>query len=835
MEGLFRNNLSCPARCRDSAVVRRRDVRTLAVSVVPTTVDDDELAVLRVLDARLRERKELISLTSTNARLLEEVAQRVSVQLSSLSRLSASFCRARQEYDQTVKTLQETELRLKDAIAKNSALIEELLMAQKKLREVSTRPIPTMGFQLRRTTMYLDARSPVFLHALVLFATGPLIMLSYPFTCISSLPFASVSSLSLSVLSTIRTPFPGLHRVFLSGRLTVNFDREHLSFVSLQLPTPIGFDRTPSPSSFASRKAPTGKADTWGSHEASTALSLSSVLSLHRHLVATIQMYSRVREILAHDHSVTCLAFSPDGTCLASGDDGGLVLLSTVPDGEECARYHFEDSVTAMTWAEDGKNLFVGLANCRLHFLFIDEEKTYSVNFAPGGYEDLPKRWRDKFQINCLTFANGLLAIGVGVAIHIVSSPTPTAYAEECTIAPFDTEVPSLQAALSSVPPTGLAAEVRSIHFIDEGRAVIVSFLEEGIRCYDIDTQTQRWILKPKRLRIGKSAVDRQGKLLACSNLYDGFDLYDISSRKARRWLRTIHQEAAVNENVILPVEFVHEDSSLLLGSSCGTVVLCSVGIPPRITELDHGADMIIALAAFMLPGKRSYIATACGEEGPNTYVRLWVKKVRSEGPSGQSKRALAPQTVRTENEERPTPPTPIEQPNGDHEGERVKRPGRSPRQGTTEERGSRLGSYAIGVILGVLIAIISTHLLGMYKAQLSPASKPETREGFHRLPPTLSYAYEHRARDVTIKNKHQPHRHSTRPKEPEQEASFESNTERIFVEVGSSRTPYREDSVATAIMAEDVELLDLSGPGESICVESGISVSQGLDYQGTL
>ena len=78
----------------------------------------------------------------------------------------------------------------------------------------------------------------------------------------------------------------------------------------------------------------------------------------------------------------------------------------------------------------------------------------------------------------------------------------------------------------------------------------------------------------------GMSAVDSGEALMICSNLYDGFDLYNIQDRS---YIRTIRREIPRSLNVMLPALFVcHNsdlDSALLLGSANGQVqILSSTG-----------------------------------------------------------------------------------------------------------------------------------------------------------------------------------------------------------------------------------------------------------------
>ena len=48
----------------------------------------------------------------------------------------------------------------------------------------------------------------------------------------------------------------------------------------------------------------------------------------------------------------------------------------------------------------------------------------------------------------------------------------------------------------------GLPGEVRSIQFVEGGEGLVITYLEEGIRCYDLESETERWHLEPKSSRM---------------------------------------------------------------------------------------------------------------------------------------------------------------------------------------------------------------------------------------------------------------------------------------------------------------------------------------------
>lgn len=87
----------------------------------------------------------------------------------------------------------------------------------------------------------------------------------------------------------------------------------------------------------------------------------------------------------------------------------------------------------------------------------------------------------------------------------------------------------------------------------------------------------------------GRSAIDAEGKYIVCSNLHNGFDLYDL---RRRSFVRSIPQRLiGLQYNVPLPALFVGTESDvMLLGSACGEVLLASPAlVPGQPLVLDHG------------------------------------------------------------------------------------------------------------------------------------------------------------------------------------------------------------------------------------------------------
>ncbi|KAJ2921676.1 hypothetical protein H1R20_g15419, partial [Candolleomyces eurysporus] len=332
-------------------------------------------------------------------------------------------------------------------------------------------------------------------------------------------------------------------------------------------------------------------------------------------------MYTAIANITQHQDTVNCLGFSDDGVFLASGDDSGLLVISRTEDPKKYDKYHLADSITCLVWIPGSQSLYVGLANCDVNLIFLEEERAYRLKFHPPGYDDMAQDLKSITQVNCLSFDpyHSRLAVGVGSMMVVASIPDlrSNKYNEECVIIPEDRASKKNSMLLKSLP-----AEVRSVHFIEEGQQIVVTYLEEGIRCYGIHDRKEMWRIVPKSYRIGRSTLDSQMRFIVCSNLYNGFNVYSI---RKKAYHRTFIHETSEENNVILPILFIHDDDDVLLGSAFGQVTVRSIW-GDGSTTLDHGDDMIQAIAFTDALKSGCYIATACAEKGLETYIRLWLQ-----------------------------------------------------------------------------------------------------------------------------------------------------------------------------------------------------------------
>ncbi|KAJ2921441.1 hypothetical protein H1R20_g15654, partial [Candolleomyces eurysporus] len=291
-----------------------------------------------------------------------------------------------------------------------------------------------------------------------------------------------------------------------------------------------------------------------------------------------------------HDNGSAWLARQPDIvkedleiTKSTAYDFSHTAAIQETQDPTKYDKYHLGDSITSLVWIPGSQSLYVGLANCDVILISLDEERAYRLNFRPPGYDEMAGELKELTQVNCLAFdpSHSWLAVGVGsmTIVASVSDLKSNKYQEECVIVPEGgVHTASLK------PLKALPTEVRSVHFIEEGRKIIVAYLEEGVRCYSIQDRKERWRIVPKSFRMyvlllmvgyhltssrGRVAINNEARFIVCSNLFNGFDVYRI--REKDHYRNIVHQSSE-DKNVPLPVLFIHKDNDMLLGSGFGQV-----------------------------------------------------------------------------------------------------------------------------------------------------------------------------------------------------------------------------------------------------------------------
>ncbi|EIW54899.1 uncharacterized protein TRAVEDRAFT_131739 [Trametes versicolor FP-101664 SS1] len=160
-----------------------------------------------------------------------------------------------------------------------------------------------------------------------------------------------------------------------------------------------------------------------------------------------------------------------------------------------------------------------------------------------------------------------------------------------------------------------------SLHFIENGRALIGSYVYAGMICWDVETCTIKWRI-PAETRIGRSALSPDHRSIVVCNLVDGFDRYRIDHQR-----RVQQYSVRLGENIPLPVCFIHDGDALLFGSACGDVSIVDEDDASLIQVLHHPGLLVLGNPAYIVvDGNVSYIATGTSERGKETKIRIWAK-----------------------------------------------------------------------------------------------------------------------------------------------------------------------------------------------------------------
>ncbi|KAF6751289.1 hypothetical protein DFP72DRAFT_495850 [Ephemerocybe angulata] len=129
----------CAFRCRGCVRLQHRDARYLSMSIVVTTPDEDQLAVISVKKAHLVARTELQQIEENRSRRIRALSFLISNQLGSLSRLSTATGIAVEAQEEAVATLRDAQETLSSEIEREEDLIQDFNAIKEKLEALHVR------------------------------------------------------------------------------------------------------------------------------------------------------------------------------------------------------------------------------------------------------------------------------------------------------------------------------------------------------------------------------------------------------------------------------------------------------------------------------------------------------------------------------------------------------------------------------------------------------------------------------------------------------------------------------------------------------------------------
>ncbi|KAH9885093.1 hypothetical protein C8Q73DRAFT_601742, partial [Cubamyces lactineus] len=154
-----------------------------------------------------------------------------------------------------------------------------------------------------------------------------------------------------------------------------------------------------------------------------------------------------------------------------------------------------------------------------------------------------------------------------------------------------------------------------SLHFVDGGMDLIVSYVYHGIVCWNVSSRAWKWRIQTGT-RVARSSLSPDGSTIAICNLLNGFVRYDLNTGEMIR-----HYPVEVVENVPLPVIFIHQGRALLCGSDRGEVSIFNTEAGSLVQVLHHQG-----LCEYEYADGVDWIATGTSETGDRTNVILWYR-----------------------------------------------------------------------------------------------------------------------------------------------------------------------------------------------------------------
>jgi serine/threonine protein kinase len=209
----------------------------------------------------------------------------------------------------------------------------------------------------------------------------------------------------------------------------------------------------------------------------------------------------------SHDSSALCLAFSPDGSVLASGHVDGSAHLWDVLAGEEVpVRLRHDDRVTALAFSPDGSTLATGSMDSNLRLWEVgsalDGEARRQLKPQPAG-------------VTAVAYAAGGDWILTGHMNRLVRV--------------LDATTGRLVASLRG--PEGL---VSLLCPSPDGRHVAVASHDRTVRLYDLDAKAQTAVLAGHRKPPTSLSYFADGKHLATVAQENVVQLWDLEGDAAR-------------------------------------------------------------------------------------------------------------------------------------------------------------------------------------------------------------------------------------------------------------------------------------------------------------
>ncbi|KAH9842021.1 WD40-repeat-containing domain protein [Rhodofomes roseus] len=275
-----------------------------------------------------------------------------------------------------------------------------------------------------------------------------------------------------------------------------------------------------------------------------------------------------------HSDAINVLAFSSDGSYLASGSDDETVIIWKTLKGTFLYRITMRSKVDSLIWhpLREG-TVIVGCENgtvSQVHNLSVMSSETHPINLGV------------KSHIYCMDYAptTQLLAAAVGPHVYLTRETTPNTYAGIVM--------------LPNPPVDAVATEESrerpvALKFDSTGTNLVVTHMTRGVFCCDVETQNILWHIKPPGTypTMAYSAISQNFRRIAVHNFKDGVHLYAMGANGSPR-PRLCKFEAEPRYLLALQVAFIHNGDAVVCGSSTGNVCIWQTSTGELYQTLTH-------------------------------------------------------------------------------------------------------------------------------------------------------------------------------------------------------------------------------------------------------
>ncbi|KAH9910906.1 WD40-repeat-containing domain protein [Epithele typhae] len=280
---------------------------------------------------------------------------------------------------------------------------------------------------------------------------------------------------------------------------------------------------------------------------------------------------------LERKSNTTAVAFSPRGTFLASVDLNGEICVWCMEDYSLVHRISQNGNIPILSvaWMPPDEDSFVcGLGDGTIVYCSItNTELVVSGVLAHS------------FPVDCLAVASSTrFASGARCDIHVWKR-----MAQGIGSSPWieEARIPAPSVARSSQEDL----VVTSLHWLAPDQSqLLVTFMNHGI--HFIDAVTWAYIRSINVAgQIAHASLASNRRLLAVSNMINGFDVYPLDSKGP---VRSFSHPVAPNALRAVHVRFIHGNNALLGGNAMGNVHLWDVDTSEKLARLTLGGMCLI-------------------------------------------------------------------------------------------------------------------------------------------------------------------------------------------------------------------------------------------------